>query len=70
MLTHRIVLVLMLATAAANAQKVTTLQKRVNDLAATMAKSLLLQTEFQEILKRLAVPPALPGEDFELDQEP
>jgi arylsulfatase A-like enzyme len=56
--------------AATNPQKVETLQKRVNELAATMAKSLLLQTEFREILKRLAVPPALPGEDFELNQEP
>ena len=46
------------------------LQKRVNELAAESVKSPLLQTEWKEILKRLAMPPALPGEEFEFNQEP
>ena len=36
------------------------LQKRANELALTMAKPLLLQTEFAAIRQRLALPPALP----------
>jgi arylsulfatase A-like enzyme len=56
--------------AASNPEKVAVLQKRVNELAATMAKSPLLQKEFQEMTKRLAMPPALPNEDFEFNQEP
>jgi arylsulfatase A-like enzyme len=49
--------------------KVIELQKRGNDLAGTMAKPLFLQTEFVEIRKRLAMPPALPGEEFQFDDE-
>jgi len=45
------------------------MQKRVNELAAGMVKSPLLMTEFQEMTKRLKMPPALPGEEFELDGE-
>ena len=56
--------------AAETPDKVAALQKRVNELAATMAKSPLLQEEFKQILKRLHVPPALPGEEFEFGQEP
>jgi len=56
--------------AAENPDKVAALQKRVNELAAMMAKSPLLQTEMQAMMKRLAVPPALPGEEFEFSQEP
>jgi arylsulfatase A-like enzyme len=56
--------------AATNPDQVAALQKRINELAAAMTKSLLLQTEFQEITRRLAVPPALPGEEFDFDQEP
>ncbi len=56
--------------AAENPDKVVALQKRVNELAGTMAKSPLLLTEFQAIMKRLAVPPALLGEEFEFNQEP
>ena len=41
-------------------EKVAALQKRVNELAAAMAKSPLLLTEFQALRKRLAMPPALP----------
>jgi arylsulfatase A-like enzyme len=50
-------------------EKVATLQKRANELAAEGEKSLLLQAEFQQILKRLALPPALPGEEFEFNEE-
>jgi arylsulfatase A-like enzyme len=56
--------------AAANPDKVAELQKRVNELAPQMAKSPLLQLEFQEMLKRLGTPPALPGEEFDFNEEP
>lgn len=56
--------------AEAHPDKVAGLQKRVNELAAESVKSPLLQTEWKEILKRLAMPPALPGEEFEFNQEP
>ena len=56
--------------AAENPDKVAALQKRANELAATLAKSPLLLTEMQAMMKRLAVPPALPGEEFEFNQEP
>jgi arylsulfatase A-like enzyme len=49
--------------------KVAGLQKRANDLAATQVKPLLLEAEFKAILQRLSFPPALPGEDFELNEE-
>jgi arylsulfatase A-like enzyme len=55
--------------AAANPDKVAVLQKRANELAATMAKPLLLQTEFQALRGRLKMPPALPGEEFMFDEE-
>jgi arylsulfatase A-like enzyme len=55
--------------AAAKPEKVAQLQKRANELAATMVKPLLLQTEMPAMLKRIAMPPALPGEDFEFNQE-
>ena len=44
-----------------HAETVAALQKRANELAATMAKSMLLEAEFKAILARLAMPPALPG---------
>lgn len=56
--------------AAGNQGKVTLLQKRANDLAAKMVKPMLLQTEFEAIRKRLAMPPALPNEEFQLADEP
>jgi hypothetical protein len=50
------------------------LQKRANELAAVMAKSPLLQTEFQALRARLALPPALPNEplneELDFNQEP
>jgi arylsulfatase A-like enzyme len=55
--------------AAQNLEKVAELEKRVNELAAAGVKSLLLQAEFKEMLKRLALPPALPGEEFEFNEE-
>ena len=55
--------------AAANPDKVAALQKRVNELAATMAKSPLLETEIQAMMKRIAAPAALPDEEFEFNQE-
>jgi hypothetical protein len=38
-------------------------------LAAVEANPLLLQVEFEGIRKRLTMPPALPGEDFQLEDE-
>ena len=52
--------------AAANPDKVAALQKRVNELAATMAKSPLLETEMQAMMKRIAAPAALPDEESSL----
>jgi hypothetical protein len=42
----------------------------VNELAAKMAKSPLLQSEFQAMAKRLTVPPAFPGKEFDFNEEP
>lgn len=50
--------------AAGNPDKVTALKRRVNELAATAAKSLFMQTEFNALRERLHMPPALPGEDL------
>jgi len=35
-----------------------------------MAKPMLLETEFGAIRQRLALPPALPAEEFEFNAEP
>jgi arylsulfatase A-like enzyme len=56
--------------AAEHPDKVAALQKRAIELAATMAKPLLLQSEFKAMLERLHMPPALPGEEFEFNEEP
>jgi arylsulfatase A-like enzyme len=56
--------------AAEHPDKVAALQKRANELAATMAKSPLLQAEFQAMRKRLHVPPALPGDELDFNEEP
>ncbi len=50
-------------------EKVAELQKRANELASTMAPSMLLQTEFVELRKRLALPPALPSEEMQFNEE-
>lgn len=55
--------------AADHPDKVAMLQKRANDLAATMAKPMMLLTEFDAIRQRSALPPALPGRELEFDQE-
>jgi len=55
--------------AARNLDKVAALQKRANELAATMAKPLLLETEFKSMLQRLKLPPSLPAELDSLDEE-
>ena len=56
--------------AAEHPEQVATLQKRANELAATMAKSPLLLTEFQALRKRLAMPPALPDAELDFNEEP
>jgi arylsulfatase A-like enzyme len=53
--------------AAANPDKVAALQKRANELAATMVKPLLLTTEFNALRARLKLPPALPDEELLID---
>ncbi len=55
--------------AAQNPEKVAELQKRANELAAIMVKPLLLEAEFKAVLKRLSLPPALPDEEFEFNEE-
>ena len=55
--------------AAQNQEKVAALQKRANELAAAGVKSQLLELEFKTILQRLALPLALPGEEFEFNEE-
>lgn len=45
-------------------EKVAMLQRRATELAATMAKPLLLETELRGVLERLAMPPALPAEEL------
>lgn len=56
--------------ASSHPEIVTTLQKRINELAAGMARSPLLEAEFKAMLGRLATPPAFPGEEFEFNVEP
>ncbi len=56
--------------AAQNPEKVAALQKRANELAASSAKPMLLQAEFQAMRARLSMPPAFPGDEFEFDEEP
>jgi len=55
--------------AAQNADKVAALAKRATELSTQMEKSPLITAEFQQILKRLALPPALPGEELEFNEE-
>jgi len=53
-----------------NPNEVAALEKRANELSATMVKSFLLQTEFKAMMERLHMPPALPGEEYEFNDEP
>ncbi len=55
--------------AAANPQKVADLQLRANELAAQGAKPLFLTTEFQAMRERLKLPPSLPGEEMQFNEE-
>lgn len=55
--------------AAQHPDRVVALQKRANALAAEAAKPLLLELGFQEILHQFHLPPAFPGEEFELNVE-
>ena len=53
-----------------NPAKVAELEKRANELAAAGAKPLLLQAVFKSFRESLHLPPALPGEEFQIDDEP
>jgi len=48
--------------AASNPEKVAALQGRANELAAAMAKPLILETEIKAMLQRIKLPPSLPAE--------
>jgi arylsulfatase A-like enzyme len=49
---------------------VAALQKRANELAAESVMPLFLDASFKSLLKSAHLPPALPGEEFEFNQEP
>lgn len=51
-------------------EKVAALQKRISELSTQAAKPLLLEAGFQSILKEFHLPPAFPGEEMDLSQEP
>src|SRR4029079_10963753 len=55
--------------AAQNPDQVSGLQKRANELAATMAKPMLLETELKAVMQRLKMPPSLPAELDSLNEE-
>ena len=55
--------------AAQNPDKVSALQQRANELAATMAKPMLLETEIKAMMQRIRMPPSLPAELGSLDEE-
>jgi arylsulfatase A-like enzyme len=55
--------------AAQNPDKVAALEKRANELAATMTKPLILQTEIKAMLERIKLPPSLPPDLGSLDEE-
>jgi arylsulfatase A-like enzyme len=48
---------------------VAALQRRAEELAVSAAKPLYLETEFNAMLQRAKLPPALPGEEFDFNQE-
>lgn len=51
-------------------EKVAAMQKRLGELSTQAAKPLLLEAGFQSILKEFHLPPAFPGEEMDLSQEP
>jgi arylsulfatase A-like enzyme len=55
--------------AAEQSETVALLQQRINELAATMAKPMFLETEFQALRERVGLPPALPNEQLEFNDE-
>src|SRR5262249_44729934 len=55
--------------AAANPERVEAMKRRVNELASAMVKPFLLQIEFQAMRARLALPPALPNEEYQFNEE-
>jgi arylsulfatase A-like enzyme len=55
--------------AAENPEKVAELQKRINQLAAEAEKPMLLQIEFKNMLGRMHLSPALPGDLESIDAE-
>ena len=55
--------------AAQNPDKVAALQQRANELAATMAKPMLLETETKAMMQRIKLPPSLPAELDSLNEE-
>ena len=56
--------------AAQNPDKVAALQQRANELAAAMAKPMLLETELKVMMQRLKMPPSLPADLGSLNEEP
>ena len=46
------------------------LRKRANEFAAEAAKPMLLEVAFKSLLHAFHLPPAFPGEEFEMSQEP
>ena len=55
--------------AAEHSDILATLQKRGNELASQAVKPLLLQEEFGAMQKRLHLPPALFGEDYQFNND-
>ena len=56
--------------AAEHPDLVASLQKRANELATASVRSTLLSAEMEAMMKRLKLPPALPGAEFEFNVEP
>lgn len=56
--------------AAEHPDTVAALQKRANELAGQSVKSMLLETESKALMERLHIPPALPDEEFQFNEEP
>lgn len=50
-------------------ERVAALERRLNELAAQAAKPMLLQAGFEEVMHLFHLPPAFPGEEYDLDTE-
>ena len=55
--------------AAQNPDKVAALQRRANDLAAAVAKPMILQTEIRATMERIKMPSSLPADLGSLNEE-